>query len=50
MDQVRGFDVEQKKKPELQEQLENIQKGISNVPALLHNTPQAALDSLNLQS
>ena len=47
---VRGFDVEQKKKPELQEQLENIQKGVANVPALLQNTPQAILKSLHLQS
>ena len=47
---VRGFDVQQKKKPELQEQLENIQKGIANVPALLQNTSQATLKRLNLQS
>ena len=46
---VRGFDIEQKKKPELQEQLENIQKGVANVPALLQNTPQAILKSLHLQ-
>ena len=47
--QIRGFNVEWKK-PELHEQLENIQKGIANVPALLHNTPEATFDSLDLQS
>ena len=38
----------EKKKPQLERELEDLQKGISNVPAILQNTPQASLDSMNL--
>ena len=47
---VRGIAVDGKKNKQLQEELDNLQNGISNVPALLQNTPQASLASLNIQS
>ena len=36
-------------KPQLQEDLDNLQRGISNFPALIQHTPQASLDTLGLQ-
>lgn len=36
------------KKQQLEKELRDLQTGTSNVPALLLNTPQASLDSLNL--
>ena len=44
----RGVDTEGKMKPQLEKELRDLQTGTSNVPALLLNTPQASLDSLNL--
>ena len=45
----RGVETAGKKKPQLQEDLDNIQRGISNFPALIQHTPQASLDTLGLQ-
>ena len=45
----RGCDTKGKKKSQLQEELDDLQKGVSNVPALLQRTPQASLQRLNLE-
>lgn len=45
----RGVNTTGKKKPQLEKDLEDLQKGISNVPAILQQTPDASLDSLNLE-
>ena len=42
----RGISTKGKKKLQLEE-LANLQKGISNVPAILQKTPEASLASLN---
>ena len=44
----RGFHTDGKRKPQMQQMLDDIQKGVSNVPALLQQTPQASLQSLHL--
>ena len=44
----RGVSVVGKKKPQLQTELEELRRGITNVPALLHNTPDAPLGSIYL--
>lgn len=44
----RGVEVKGMKKPELQDKLGDLQKGIANVPALLYQTPQESLDNLGL--
>jgi len=45
----RGIETAGKKKAQLQEDLDNLQKGISNFPALIQNTPQVSLATLGLQ-
>ena len=44
-----GVNIKNKKKIQLQ-QMENLQKGISNVPAILLSSPQISLQSINLES
>ena len=44
----RGVNTRGTKKPQLEQELEKLQKGISNVPAILQITPQATLDSVKL--
>ncbi len=44
----RGVNTTGKKKPELQQEFEDLQKGINNLPAILQQSPQTTLDSLNL--
>ena len=41
----RGISTKGKKKPQLEEELADLQKGISNVPAILKKTPEASLAS-----
>jgi len=45
----RGTETAGKKKAQLQEDLDNLQKGISNFPTLIQNTPQVSLATLGLQ-
>lgn len=45
----RGMDTTGKKKPQLESEFEELCKGITNVPALLHNAPTTSLQSLYLQ-
>jgi len=45
----RGIQTTGKKKNQLQEDLDNLQRGISTFPALIQNTPQTSLDTLGLQ-
>jgi len=46
---VAELRTELTKKAQLQEDLDNLQKGISNFPALIQNTPQVSLATLGLQ-
>ena len=46
----RGVSVVGKKKPQLQTELEELRRGITNVPALLQNTPNVPLDSIYLHN
>jgi hypothetical protein len=45
---VRGLSTAGKKKPALEKEFEDIRAGITNFPALLQNSPEASLHSLNL--
>ena len=45
----RGIQTTWKKKNQLQEDLDNLQRGISTFPALIQNTPQTSLATLGLQ-
>lgn len=45
---IRGLSTEGKKKPVLEKEFEDIRLGITNFPALLQNSPEASLHSLNL--
>ena len=46
--QARGISTIGKKRVELDKELAQLQKGISNLPALLQTTPEATLESCNL--
>ena len=46
----RGMNVTGKKKPQLETDLEELRRGVTNVPALLQNTPESPLDSLYLHN
>lgn len=46
--QHQGCSVNGKRKPELQEMLNDIQKGIANIPAIIQGSPQATLQSIGL--
>ena len=46
--QARGISTTGKKRVELDKELAQLQKGTSNVPALLQTTPEATLESCNL--
>ena len=46
----RGVDITGKKKPQLETEFEELRRGVTNVPALLHDTPEASLESLYLQN
>ena len=43
-----GLNTENKKKAQLQKEMDDLQKGISNLPAILLTAPQASLESLHL--
>lgn len=43
-----GVNTAGKKRPQLECEFQELQKGISNVPVIIQNTLQAILDSLNL--
>ena len=45
---LRGVEVNGKKKPQLEKEFEELRKGITNVPALLHNIPDTPLEALYL--
>lgn len=44
----RGVAITGKKKDELQDKLDDLQRGIANVPAILQQTPETSLESLGL--
>ena len=44
----RGIDTNGMKKPELEKKFEDLKRGITHVPAILQNDPQAKLESLGL--
>ena len=46
----RGVDIMGEKKPQLETELKELRRGVTNVPALLHNTPETSLESLYLQN
>ena len=46
----RGVNITGKKKPQLETDLEELRRGVTNVPALLQNTPETPLDSLYLHN
>jgi len=48
--EARGIPTHGKHRPELEKELTELQKGISNFPALLQPTPQASLESAKLTS
>ena len=45
---MRGLSTAGKKKPALEKEFDDIRAGITNFPALLQNSPEASLHSLNL--
>ena len=45
---LRGVEVNGKKKPQFEKEFEELCKGITNVPALLHNIPDTPLEALYL--
>lgn len=46
----RGIDVTGKKKQQLEREFEELRKGITNVTALLHNSPETSLNTLHLEN
>ena len=44
----RGYNTRGKKKVQLEREFDELRKGVSNVPAILQQTPKATLESLNL--
>ena len=45
-----GVNIKNKRKIQLQQEMENLQKGISNVPCILLSFPKISLRSINLKS
>ena len=46
----RGYNTRGKKKVQLEREFDELRKGVSNVPAILQQTPKATLESLNLDN
>ena len=46
---MRGMPIKGRKKPILEQDFDDLRLGISNFPALLQESPEATLQSLNLQ-
>lgn len=46
----RDVDVMGKKKQQLEREFEELRRGITNVPALIQNSPDTSLDSLHLEN